>query len=74
LAGLLQLKDLFEASTRPSTEALLVGTVVSFIAGIAAIRGLLTFVKSRSMFVFVVYRIGLGLLLLGMLTAGMLQP
>lgn len=74
LAGLFEMKDLFEAATRPSTEALVVGTVVSFIAGIAAISGLLRFLKSRSMFVFVVYRIMLGLLLLGMLSLGVLQP
>jgi undecaprenyl-diphosphatase len=74
LAGLLELKDLLEASVRPSTGAMVVGTVVSFVAGIAAISGLLRFVKSRSMFVFVVYRIALGVLLLGLLSAGVLQP
>lgn len=74
LAGLLELKDLIEATSRPSTGALVVGTVVSFAAGIAAISGLLRFVKSRSMLVFVVYRIVLGLLLLGMLGMGVLQP
>ncbi len=74
LAGLLELKELFEATSRPSTAALVVGTVVSFIAGIAAISGLLRFVKTRSMFTFVVYRIALGVLLLGLLGAGVLQP
>ena len=74
LAGLLELKELIQATSRPDTSALVVGTVVSFIAGIAAISGLLRFVKSRSMFTFVVYRIGLGLLLLGLLSAGVLQP
>lgn len=73
LAGLLELKDLLEATSRPSVAAMVVGTVVSFIAGIAAISGLLAFVKTRSMFVFVVYRIALGVLLLGMLSAGVLQ-
>lgn len=74
LAGLLELKELIEATSRPSTGALVVGTVVSFAAGIAAISGLLHFVKSRSMLVFVVYRIVLGVLLLGMLGMGVLQP
>lgn len=73
LAGLLELKDLLEATSRPSIAAMVVGTVVSFIAGIAAISGLLAFVKTRSMFVFVIYRIALGVLLLGMLGAGVLQ-
>ena len=74
LAGLLQLKDLIEATDRPSVAALVVGTVVSFIAGLAAISGLLRFVKTHSMLVFVVYRIVLGVLLLGLLSAGVLQP
>lgn len=74
LAGLLELKDLIEATSRPSTTALVVGTLVSFVAGLAAISGLLQFVKTRSMLVFVVYRIGLGVLLLGLLGAGVLQP
>ena len=65
---------MIQATSRPETSALVVGTVVSFIAGIAAISGLLRFVKSRSMLTFVVYRIGLGLLLLGLLSAGVLQP
>ena len=74
LAGLLELKELFEATARPSTGALVVGTVVSFLAGVAAISGLLRFVKNNSMFSFVVYRIVLGVLLLGLLGAGVLQP
>ncbi len=74
LAGLLQLKDFFEATQRPETVMLVVGTVVSFIAGLAAISGMLAFVRSRSMLAFVVYRIVLGGLLIGLLQAGVLQP
>ncbi len=74
LAGLLELKDLIQATDRPSTAALIIGTVVSFLAGIAAISGLLRFVKTRSMLVFVIYRIVLGALLLVLLGAGVLQP
>lgn len=74
LAGLAKLKDLLEATDRPSTMALVVGTAVSFATGMAAIAGLLQFVKTRSMLVFVVYRIALGVLLLGLLAAGVLQP
>jgi undecaprenyl-diphosphatase len=73
LAGLLELKDLFEATERPSTSIIVVGVVVSFVAGLAAIGGLLRFVKTRSMLVFVVYRIVLGGALLGLLAAGVLQ-
>ncbi len=74
LAGLFQLRDLMEAGARPSTAALVVGTVVSFVSGMAAIAGLLRFLRSRTTMVFVVYRIGLGVLLFGLLAAGVLHP
>ena len=74
LAGLLELKDFLKATDRPDVLALVVGTVVSFIAGWLAISGLLRFVRTRSMLVFVVYRIAVGLLLLGLLQAGVLSP
>ncbi len=74
LAGLLELKDLLEMTERPSLGATATGVIVSFIAGLAAISGLLRFVKTRSMLVFVVYRVVLGLVLLGLLSAGVLQP
>ncbi|MFZ5441259.1 MAG: undecaprenyl-diphosphate phosphatase [Myxococcota bacterium] len=74
LAGLFELKDLLEATSRPSMTALVVGTVVSFVSGLAAIKGLLEFVRSRSMLVFVVYRVVLGVALIGLLAGGVLQP
>lgn len=74
LAGVFELKTLLEASDRPSTAALVVGTVVSFISGMAAIAWLLRYLRSRSALVFVGYRLGLGVLLLGLLTAGVLKP
>ncbi len=74
LAGLFQLKDLLEVGAGVGTAALVVGTVVSFVSGMAAIAGLLRFLRSRTTMVFVVYRVGLGLLLFGLLAAGVLQP
>ena len=74
LAGVFELKHLLEAVERPSTMALIVGTVVSFVTGMAAIAGLLSFLRSRSMLVFVIYRIALGSLLLTLLLTGVLQP
>ena len=74
LAGVFELKHLLEATSRPSTAALAVGTVVSFVTGMAAIAGLLSFLRSRSMLVFVIYRIALGVLLICLLLAGVLQP
>jgi undecaprenyl-diphosphatase len=74
LAGVFELKHLMEAAARPSTTALAVGTVVSFVTGMAAIAGLLSFLRTRSMLVFVIYRIALGLALIGLLRAGVIEP
>lgn len=53
--------------------SLVVGTIASFVVGYAAIAGLIAFLKKRSVMVFVGYRIALGLLLLGMLGAGVME-
>src|SRR6218665_2640169 len=74
LAGLFELKHLLEATERPSTVALVVGTLVAFGSGWAAIAWLLSYLRRRSTLVFVFYRVGLGLLLLGLLRAGVLHP
>lgn len=74
LAGLFELKHLLQATERPSTLVLVVGTAVSFVSGLAAIHGLLRFLRTRSTLVFIVYRVALGALLLGLLSAGVLQP
>ncbi len=74
LAGLFELKHLLEATERPSTVALVVGTAVAFGSGWAAIAWLLSYLRKRSTLVFVFYRVALGLLLLGLLRAGILHP
>lgn len=74
LAGIFELKHLLEAEQRPSALALWVGTLVAFLSGIAAIAGLLRFLRTRSTLVFVIYRVALGALLLGLLQVGILQP
>jgi len=73
LAGIFELKHLLQASDGPGLGLLAVGTGVSFIAGLGAIHGLLQFLKTRSMLVFVVYRVALGLALIGLLQAGVLS-
>jgi len=73
LAGLFELKHLIQAP-HLDVPALVVGTVVAFAAGMAAIAGLLRFLRTRSMLVFVVYRVVLGVGLLGLLMAGKLEP
>ena len=72
LAGLFELKHLLEATDRPAIAVMVVGTVVSFVSGLAAIGGPLAFLRTRSTLVFVVYRVVLGLGLLGLLGAGVL--
>ena len=74
LAGVFELKHLIEADSRPSTLALVTGTLVAFGSGWAAIAWLLRYLRTRSTMVFVVYRVVLGLALIGMLQAGLLKP
>jgi undecaprenyl-diphosphatase len=73
-AGLVELKDLFQATERPDVLMVVVGTSVSFLVGLAAISGLLRYVRTNSMLAFVIYRVVLGVALLGLLKAGVLQP
>jgi undecaprenyl-diphosphatase len=68
LAGLFQLKELFKESGGMPWLPVMVGTAVSFVVGLGAIGALLTFLKTRSTLPFVVYRIAMGLFLLGTLT------
>jgi undecaprenyl-diphosphatase len=74
LAGVFELKHLLEATEGPGVGLLALGTTVSFGSGLAAIWGLLQFLRSRSTLVFVVYRVVLGVTLLGLLSAGVLSP
>jgi undecaprenyl-diphosphatase len=53
---------------------LVVGTVVAFGAGIAAIAGLLKFLRTHSTLIFVVYRVLVGVILIALLAAGILHP
>jgi undecaprenyl-diphosphatase len=76
LAGIFELKHLLEVPVeqRPSGLAMLVGTVVAFLSGLAAIAWLLRYLRTRSTALFIAYRIGLGVLLLVLLTMGVLKP
>src|SRR5262249_45517683 len=73
-AGLFELRHFLKATSRPPTIELVLGTVVSFAAGMAAIAGLLRFLRTHSTAVFVVYRIAVGGLLLLLLAVGFLTP
>ncbi|MBL8923572.1 MAG: undecaprenyl-diphosphatase UppP [Myxococcaceae bacterium] len=74
LAGVFELKHLLQATDGPGLDVMVLGTVVSFVSGLAAIHWLLQFLRTRSTLVFVVYRVVMGLALLGLVSAGRLAP
>jgi len=73
-AGFFELRHFIRASDQPTVGPLIVGTLVSFLAGMVAIAGLLRYLRTHSTGVFVVYRILVGSLLLVLLGFGVLQP
>ncbi len=73
LSGLFQLKDI-SAGDGPGVAPTILATVVSFGVGYAAIAWLLRYLSHNSTTVFVVYRVGLGLLLVLLLATGTLDP
>jgi undecaprenyl-diphosphatase len=70
-AGLYELKDAVGAGV--GAVPLAVGTAVSFVVAYASIAWLLKFVAKHSFNAFVIYRIVVGVLLLGLLGAGALN-
>jgi undecaprenyl-diphosphatase len=71
-AGLFQLPEIPGGENAYGVVPTLVGTVVSFIVGYAAIAWLLRWVTTRSYLPFVIYRIGLGTLVLVLVANGVL--
>jgi undecaprenyl-diphosphatase len=71
-AGLFELKDALKGDS-VGIPALVVGTVVSFVVAYASIAWLLRYVARHSIVTFVWYRVGLGVLLLGLLATGALS-
>lgn len=72
-AGLFELKEIPHGDNAYGWGPTLVATVVSFVVGYAAIAWLLRYVSTRSYLPFVIYRIGLGSLTLGLVAAGVLS-
>lgn len=60
-------------NTQSQIAVLIVATVVSFIVGYASIAFLLDYLKKHTTWVFIVYRLVLGVALLGLLSAGKLH-
>lgn len=71
-AGVYKLKDIPGGENAYGTMPTIVGTVVSFIVGMAVVHWLLQYVSTRSFAPFVIYRVVLGLVVLGLLSAGIL--
>lgn len=71
-AGLFELKEIPHGDNAYGWGPTIVATVVSFVVGYAAIAWLLRYVSTRSYLPFVVYRIGLGTLTLGLVAAGVM--
>ena len=72
LSALVQLPDVTDGDG-PGVVPTLVATVFAFVSGYASIAFLLRFLASNSTLVFVVYRVVLGTLVLGLLVGGVLS-
>jgi undecaprenyl-diphosphatase len=74
-AGLFELRDLLRHGlSGAGMPALVIGILTSAVSGYLAIDLLLRYLRTRTTHIFVWYRIGLGLLLLGLLAGGVLGP
>ncbi len=74
-AGLFELRELLKHGAGDAgLPGLMIATLTSAVSGYLAIDLLLRYLRSRTTHVFVWYRVGLGLLLLLLLAAGVLQP
>ncbi len=73
-SGLLELKEAWHILPDNSWTPLIVGTVVAGIVGYLAIWFLLAFLKRYSTAVFIIYRIVLGSVILGLLYFGVISP
>jgi undecaprenyl-diphosphatase len=71
-AGLFELQEIPHGHNDFGWGPTIVATLVSFAVGYAAIAWLLKYVATHSYTPFVIYRIGLGLLTLGLVSAGVL--
>ncbi len=72
-AGIYKLKDIPGGENAYGTMPTVVGTVVSFVVGMAVIHWLLKYVSTNSFAPFVIYRVILGATVLGLLSAGILN-
>ena len=72
-SAIFQIPDV-NASAEPGMAKTLVATVVAFVVGYAVVAWLLRYLRNHSYLPFVVYRVALGMLVLALLWAGVLDP
>ena len=72
-AAVLKLAGLLSADTPPDLAALAAIVVLSFLFALAAIRWMMGWLATASFTVFVIYRLGLGLVLLGLIASGVIS-
>ena len=74
-AGVFELRELLKHGVSDAgLSSLIVGTLAALVSGYLAIDLLLKYLRRNTMYVFIWYRIALGLLLLALLGAGVLKP
>ncbi len=74
MSGFYQLLAVSSDPVPPAWGPIAAATIISFLIGYAIIAWLLRYISTHTFRPFVVYRIGLALVLLGLLTAGVLSP
>lgn len=74
LSGVYELIKDFHELESAGLAGLVVGTVTAAVVGYLAVAGLLRYLRTRSTLPFVLYRIGMGVLLLVLLYAGLIDP
>jgi undecaprenyl-diphosphatase len=73
-SGLLELKEAVHHLGSLGTVNLLAGTVVAAIVGYASIAFLLSYLRRRSLGIFIVYRLVVGVAILALLYQGLIKP
>lgn len=71
-SGFFQIPDI-SADAEPGMPKTIAATVVAFAVGYAVIGWLLRYIRTHSYLPFVIYRVGLGVLVVGLLAAGVLD-
>jgi undecaprenyl-diphosphatase len=72
-SGLFELMSIGGDGDAVSWGPTILATVIAFVVGYAAIAWFLRYISTRSFAPFVIYRVGLGLLLLGLIAGGVLD-